>query len=89
MVMLVLQQLRLTPILSSTVLMTVETHSCDCSDAAGMCVQQHIAIVLSYAGYTYQPWDGRLVVNPAARIAVQGWDSGGWMNTAARTVLGK
>uniref|UniRef100_A0A383VCQ2 Trichome birefringence-like N-terminal domain-containing protein n=1 Tax=Tetradesmus obliquus TaxID=3088 RepID=A0A383VCQ2_TETOB len=43
----------------------------------------------SMRGYTYQPWDGRLVVNPAARIAVQGWDSGGWMNTAARTVLGK
>jgi hypothetical protein len=46
-------------------------------------------LFLLNAGYTYQPWDGRLVVDAAARINVQGWDSGGSLNTAARSVLGK
>jgi hypothetical protein len=41
------------------------------------------------AGYTYEPWNGRLVVDAAVRINVQGWDSGGSLNTAARSILGK
>jgi hypothetical protein len=41
------------------------------------------------AGFTYEHWSGRLVVDPAARIQVQGWDSGSSLNTAARAVLSK
>lgn len=40
-------------------------------------------------GYSYQPWNGQLAVDPAARITVSGWQSGANLNTAARAILTK